>query len=101
MKKFVIVDISIFWGKFESIFIFYNIKVTRNSMEDHILQTSRSHSSMIENLFKLQRQQNEVLQQKLNDADKRSNGVKKLYTIVKRRAVIQQWWQHDEKISID
>ena len=83
MKKFVIIDISIFWEKFESIFIFHNKKVTRNSMEDHILQTSRSHLNMIENLFKLQLQQNEVLQQKLNDAGNKSNGIKKLHLTAK------------------
>ena len=43
-----------------------------------ILQTSRSHINMIENLFKLQLQQNEVLQQKLNDAERKSNKVKKI-----------------------
>ena len=52
-------------------------------MEDHILQTSRSHLSMIENLFKLQLQQNEVLQQKLNDAGNKSNGIKKLHLTAK------------------
>ena len=77
------VDISIFWGKFESIFIFHNIKVTRNSMEDHISQTSRSHLSMIENLFNLQLQQNEVIQQKLNDAGNKSNGIKTLHQTAK------------------
>ena len=52
-------------------------------MEDHISQTSRSHINMIENLFKLQLQ-NEILQQKLNDAERKSNKVKKLHVIVKK-----------------
>ena len=52
-------------------------------MEDHILQMSRSHLNMIENLFKLQLQQNEVLQQKLNDAGNKSNGIKTLHQTAK------------------
>ena len=45
-------------------------------MERHISQTSRSHLNMIENLYKLQLQQNEALQQKLNDAERKLKAYK-------------------------
>ena len=40
-------------------------------MENHLSQTARSHINMIENLYNFQLNQNSILQQKLDGAEKK------------------------------
>ena len=69
-------------------------------MERHISQTSRSHLNMIENLYKLQLQQNEALQRKLNDAERKLKAYKDKFGEIDTRSKTKQLTNNSKPTDI-